>query len=190
MPSVQEVEAMLSDSEEKQQDAGGQDFQAMLAEMAGLDPAERVAFFRETVLPEVKFLDPLDRDLVAAEAARLLKAAGVTRQAVRKMIRLAVPEPDAEIGEGENGGEEKTTQADALVSIGRRASLFHDDQQEPFARFEVEGHTETWPVKSKFFRRWLKYQYFQERGKSPNAEAVSQAMGVLEGLACFEGPEH
>lgn len=190
MLSIQEVEALLGGSEEKRQDAGGQDVQAMLAEMAGLDPVERVAFFRETVIPEVKFLDPLDRDMVAAEAARLLKLAGVTRQAVRKMIRLAVSEPDAEIGESENGGEEKTTQADALISIGRRTSLFHDDQQEPFARFEVEGHAETWPVKSKFFRRWLKYQYFQERVKSPNSEAVSQALGVLEGLACFEGTEH
>jgi|GEM_PF-6205129 len=111
------------------------------------------------------------------EAAVLMKPVGVMMDSVRKMVKLSMPEDLSE----EEEKPEKKSQAVILLDLASRATLLHDDLQEPFACFEVQGHFEIRPMKSKFFRRWLRYQYFRETGKSPNNEAVSQALGVLEG---------
>ncbi len=81
-------------------------------------------------------------------------------------------------------------QADVLVAVGRRAELFHDRQDRPFAWVEVDGHRETWPVNARSFTRWLKHTFYTEEGKAPGRDAVANALGVLEGLAVFDGPEH
>jgi hypothetical protein len=80
-------------------------------------------------------------------------------------------------------------QADALIALAADARLFHTADDTAFARIEVKGHTETWPILSTGFRRWLKYQYFRKHESAPNAEAVQTALGVLEAKAAFEGNE-
>ena len=80
-------------------------------------------------------------------------------------------------------------QADALIALAADARLFHTADDTAFARIEVKGHTETWPILSTGFRRWLKYQYFRKHESAPNAEAVQTALGVLEAKAVFEGNE-
>jgi hypothetical protein len=84
----------------------------------------------------------------------------------------------------------KSSQADILIELAQAATLFHDDLQEPFARVEIGDHWETWPVRSKFFRRWLARRYYDETGKAPNSDAISQALNVIEARAVFDGPEH
>ena len=86
--------------------------------------------------------------------------------------------------------EEPATQSDALVAIGRNEYLFHDPQGTPFARLTVGEHLETWALHSKSFKRWLRHQYFTRHGKAPGSDAVANALGVLEGIAVFEGPGH
>jgi hypothetical protein len=54
----------------------------------------------------------------------------------------------------------------------------------------VHDHLETWALTSKAFKRWLRYEYFQRHGKTPSSDAVNNALGVLEGMALFEGPEY
>src|SRR5262245_51584098 len=78
-------------------------------------------------------------------------------------------------------------QADALIALAVDAVLFHTADDTAFARIEVKGHTETWPILSTGFRRWLKHQYFKKHESAPNAEAVQTALGVLEAKAVFEG---
>ncbi len=92
--------------------------------------------------------------------------------------------------EGTPDDEEPATQADALVAIGRHEYLFRDPQGTPFARITAGEHLETWPLNSKSFKRWLRHQYFTRHGKAPGSDAVTNALGVLEGIAVFEGPEH
>lgn len=84
----------------------------------------------------------------------------------------------------------KRSQADLLVDIGRKAQLFHDPSGTAFARFRVEDHQETWPLQSKRFKNWLRREFHREHEKAPNGEAVTSACGVLDGIACFDGPEH
>jgi len=94
------------------------------------------------------------------------------------------------IPDGDTEDDEATSQTDMLVAIGREQDLFHDPQGTPFARVHIDGHLETWSLGSKSFKRWLQRQYFRQHAKAPGKDGVGSALGVLEGLAVFEGPEH
>jgi hypothetical protein len=165
------------------------DMTVLLAEMGRLDTAGRPDFFNRRVLPELACTDPVNRDVAVNEAAKLLKPCGVTRQTIRRAVKLSMPE-DVEGGEDTGEKEERKSQADILIKLAEAATLFHDDLQEPFSLVEVNGHTEVWPVRSRFFRRWLIGQFYKMTSKAPNGDAISQAMGVIEAKACFDGPEH
>jgi hypothetical protein len=80
--------------------------------------------------------------------------------------------------------------ADQLVDLAAEAELFHDAEEVTYARIEVDGHKETWPLRSKKFKNWLKRRYYAEFKKVPNNQATQDALGVLEGKAQFDGPEH
>src|SRR5262249_33295745 len=53
----------------------------------------------------------------------------------------------------------------------------------------VGEHRETWPVKSKRFRQWLKRLYYTKHNKGPNAEAEKEALDHIEAAALFDGEE-
>ena len=61
---------------------------------------------------------------------------------------------------------------------------------EVFASISIDGHKETWPIRSKGFKRWLLNRFYRQEGKAPGAQALADAMGVLEATAQFDGPEH
>lgn len=90
------------------------------------------------------------------------------------------------------GQDEDASQATILVALARHAgaALFHAPDGEGFASIPVDGHMETWPLKVKGFRRWLARLYYDEKRKAPGAQAIQDALGVLEGQALYDGPEH
>jgi hypothetical protein len=83
----------------------------------------------------------------------------------------------------------KASQADLLVELGRTAELFHDPSGAGFARLQLAGHCEIWPISSKRFKNWLRLRHYQQFRKAPNSDAVHAACGVLDGIACFDGAE-
>ena len=89
---------------------------------------------------------------------------------------------------GEGAGEQET-QTDTLIRLGNEAQFFKDDIDEPHAAVTVDGHTETWKVKSRQFAMWLNKRYYEETGKAPATDAMRQARGVMEMKAMFEGQE-
>ena len=106
----------------------------------------------------------------------------------------------AKQGYGERAGKEgssdakgrQPSQATQLVELALAGgcALWHTPDGEPYALIPVNGHSETRPLKSKPFRGWL-CRLFYERGKStPGAQALQDALGVLEGRALYDGQEH
>ena len=86
--------------------------------------------------------------------------------------------------------EKKENQADALIRMAAtEAFLFHDDTKNGYAALPINGHRETWPLRSKFFKQWLVRRYYEQTEKSPNNEAIRQALNVIEAKAVFDGPE-
>ena len=79
-------------------------------------------------------------------------------------------------------------QSDVLIELARDADLFHTEEGVTFAGVEVDGHAETWPIKSKGFQEWLLHRYFIQEGGAPNREAITSVIAMLEARARFKGP--
>src|SRR6476660_2137231 len=67
--------------------------------------------------------------------------------------------------------------------------LFHSPSGVAFADFITEGHRETWPIRSKRFRTWLRRCHYHATGSAPCAAAIRSALDLLEARAQFDGPE-
>ena len=80
-------------------------------------------------------------------------------------------------------------QADILIDIAATAELFHTSDGTSFADLCVEGHRETWPIRSKGFRRWLARRFYDETEGAANSEASNSALNVIEAKAQFDAPE-
>ncbi len=117
-------------------------------------------------------------------------AAGGTKE---ELLRLAQEAPEWRLQPAEEERSEdskRESQADALIRIATtEAFLFHDDAKDGFAAIPINGHREIWPLRSKFFKQWLVRRYYEQTDKSPNNEAIRQALNVIEAKAVFDGPE-
>jgi hypothetical protein len=147
-------------------------------------------------------LDPLDaaeRGRVARRMAKTLrvKDAGrlqadldkVCNEAVEAQQRLS-EQPSAGPAESPPAdGAAAPTQSQALVELAGDAELFHTPEGDPYATVKVGDHAETWPIRSKGFRRWLAAGFFDRHGKPPGSQAMQDALNVLEGKAVFAGGE-
>jgi hypothetical protein len=69
------------------------------------------------------------------------------------------------------------------------ASLFHDPNGTAFADLAIDGHRETWPIRSRQFRHWLRRRYYEETGSAASAETIRSAVDLLEARAQFGAPE-
>jgi hypothetical protein len=78
--------------------------------------------------------------------------------------------------------------ADALLNIGTAAEFFHASDGTGFADLRIDGHRETWPVRTKRFRNWLRQQYYEKTWDAPSPAALNAALNVFEAQAQFDGP--
>src|SRR5260221_1272463 len=76
-----------------------------------------------------------------------------------------------------------------LNDIMRCDDLFHTATGTAFADILVDGHRETWPIRSKRFRGWLRRRYYQATGDAASAAEIRSALDLLEARAQFDGPE-
>src|SRR2546426_3166035 len=76
-----------------------------------------------------------------------------------------------------------------LNDIMRCDDLFHTAVGTAFADITIDGHRETWPIRSKRFRAWLRRRYYQATGGTASAAEIRSALDLLEARAQFDGPE-
>ena len=67
--------------------------------------------------------------------------------------------------------------------------LFHTTAGTAFADILVDGHRETWPIRSKRCRAWLRRRYYQATGGAASAAEIRSTLDLLEARAQFDGPE-
>jgi hypothetical protein len=75
-----------------------------------------------------------------------------------------------------------------LTTLAATTELFHTADGTAFADLMIDGHRETWPVRSSRFRSWLRRKYYEATGGAPRPGAISSALDLLEARAQFEGP--
>ncbi len=169
---------------------------------AGLDHSHLVAAslqgksarVRVVLLPDLPPKGDVSDWLAAGGAlpslVQLAKAApDWTPEQAKQQNRQADGGAEAESPEDGEGEKKKPAQtaAQRMVEMGRTCQLFHNERDENFARFQINGHWETWALRSKAFRDWLGREYFVETGRPAGGQAVEDAIRTLEGYARFDG---
>jgi Bifunctional DNA primase/polymerase, N-terminal len=82
------------------------------------------------------------------------------------------------------------SQSQILVSIALASDVFRTPDGEAYASVRVNGHTETWPVRSKGFKDWLMHSFYSQEGKPAGNQALQDALAQIEAQARFDGAEH
>ena len=67
--------------------------------------------------------------------------------------------------------------------------MFHTADGTAFADLDINGHRETWPVRTKGFKRWLARQFYETTDGAPSSEALQSALNVVEAKAHFDAPQ-
>jgi hypothetical protein len=146
-----------------------------LVEKAAGDPG---AAFSPEALAELAFLKNDNRAEFERVRARLKGAGGRVTA-----LDQAIAEESGDVG------GRGPSQADILIKLAQSAELFHSPDGVAYAGVNVNGHRETWKIRSKGFRRWLTRCYFLETGGAASSEAFQSALNVIEAKAHFDAPE-
>lgn len=146
-----------------------------LAEKIAVDPG---APFAPEVLVRLCELRREDRAAFEVLRARLKKAG----------CRVTVLDDAITKENGDTRGR-GPTQANILIGLVADAGLFHAPDDTGYADLKIKGHRETWPIRSKWFKRWLAQQFYEETASAPNSEAMQSALNVIEARAHFDAPQ-
>src|SRR5262245_53085681 len=76
-----------------------------------------------------------------------------------------------------------------LIPSAASAEFFHTDAGTAFVDLLINGNRETWPIRSKRFRTWLRRRHYENTRTAASAGAINSALDLLEAQAQFEGPE-
>jgi len=87
-------------------------------------------------------------------------------------------------------GESKRSQASIIVDLANDFELFHSPGQEAFATIPIGHRHETHRLRTKAVKALLAARFYAEQEKAPGAQALQDALNVLEGQALFTGAEH
>ena len=79
--------------------------------------------------------------------------------------------------------------ADMLATMGPDIGLFHSASGIAFADVLIDGHRETWPIRSQRVRSWLRRRYYDATGAALTAAIIGTALDLLETRAQFDAPE-
>lgn len=132
---------------------------------------------------------------------------GITVEALGAMLAAAVPwEPPAPSSITKAGkksapewdGDDDLPQRDRLILCGMDGELWHDADHVPYATVEVNGHLESYVLRSTAYRRHLLAAYGKRYPQcigpgtiipgSPSSQAITDALNSLE-AAASAGPE-
>jgi hypothetical protein len=67
--------------------------------------------------------------------------------------------------------------------------LFHTAAGTAYADLAIDGHRETWPIRSRRFRAFLRRSYYRATGTAASASVITGTLDQLEARAQFDGPE-
>jgi hypothetical protein len=76
-----------------------------------------------------------------------------------------------------------------LTELAQCGELFHTSAGTAFADIPVKDHRETWPIRSKRLRTWLRRRHYESTGEAASPAAIRSALELLEARAQFDGPE-
>jgi len=90
------------------------------------------------------------------------------------------------------GRRRATPQRDVLIGITETecVELWHDPAGEAYATFPVNSHRESWPLRSREFKRWLSGRSYDRTGSPHGSQALEDALRILDMRAAERGAEY
>src|SRR5262249_28211965 len=76
-----------------------------------------------------------------------------------------------------------------LIPNAVSAEFFHTDAGIAFVDLLINGNRETWPIRSKRFRTWLRRRHYEITRTAASTAAINSALDLFEAQAQFDGPE-
>ncbi len=130
--------------------------------------------------------------------ARVAERAGVARSAelqagLDQQLRAAADEVDAatvaEVADGaaSRQGRRASSQASLLVELTDRFTFFRSPDDVAYVSLALDGHQETWLVRSKLLKQYMARQFHLTHGSVPGSQAMQDALTTLEGRALIDG---
>lgn len=86
-------------------------------------------------------------------------------------------------------GESSDSATELADLAADRCMLWHDEDKNAYASYEVGGHREHWKVDSRGFQDWLSQLAYSEKHAAPSAEIVKSCSNALAGKAKFDGEQ-
>src|ERR1700719_3250022 len=66
-----------------------------------------------------------------------------------------------------------------LTALGLWGELFHTAVGTAFADIPLKGHRETWPLRSKRFRTWLRRCHYEATGEAASPAVIRSALDLF-----------
>jgi hypothetical protein len=85
-------------------------------------------------------------------------------------------------------GVPKAKQGAALIGLGSELEFFRTPEGEPYVTFQITGHKENHPIKSRAFEDFLRYKYFSVTKTAPRPQDVREAIAHFNAVATFDSP--
>lgn len=88
-----------------------------------------------------------------------------------------------------SSSHQRDSKRDQIDTFAKEMTLFHSSDQVAFAHLPKASHSETWPLHSQEFQRWLSHKLYERTGQVPSSSRANDILRVLEGQALFSSPE-
>ncbi len=158
-----------------------------LVERAESNPGEPFKPEIIETLAELKMTNKFEYEnlLAALKEQTKVRAFELDRD-VNKKIRdmLADAHEDADEEPADPG------QLEILMSIAESSELFHTPDKQPYANIDVNGHRETWHVRSHSFELWMIQRFYEATSRAPSSEALNATLNSVQARAYFSEAEH
>lgn len=162
--------------------SGGSDGRLVIAEVGGRE-IHRDRLDTSKATARKKFIKEIAKRMGAAPDELGYLEQDLLRQAdAADAVVLAADKA----GDGAPGDDSHAT---LIVRLADGFELFHSQEEEAFALVQVGDHRENWPVNGAALKRWLRREFYLKHKKVPGSQAISDAIGVLEGRALHDGSE-
>lgn len=84
---------------------------------------------------------------------------------------------------GKDKDKEKIPQSEKLIKIAKNYKLFHDDTKEGYSYI----NNVAMKIRGSMFKQMLARELWRSENKSPNSDALNQALNVIEAMAVYDG---
>src|SRR5829696_7459758 len=195
-PSEKEVRVSLRGTHETRTSVTmwlGEDGSTLTAPIVGNILTET---FRENLVKSAgaKWRDDYNRETDAGQLRRLRLREDLDN--IARAFEHGVDESGESVRDLVFRGRGPSVSERVLHYASEHADYFHDADGDGYATVRQDLHRETWPLRSRGFRRWLRYRYYSEekarlggiKEPAPLKDALlSDVLNQLEAKANFEG---